>query len=130
MSEIVSDELAPEVPGPHDGLLVPDDVVSAPVVAPVSFSELGGGDLGGDPVDARLLADIPMSVSVELGRTELKVRELLALREGSVVTLDKVPGAPVDVVVNGRLLARGDVVVVDDDFGVRITEVVDPGKGA
>lgn len=131
MSDIFpGEQIAPDGSGPHDGLSVPSDGAAATTVAPASFSELGGGRVGGDPVDVRLLVDIPMSLTVELGRTELKVRDLLALREGSVVTLDKTPGAAVDMLVNGRLIARGDVVVVDDDFGVRITEVIDARKGA
>jgi flagellar motor switch protein FliN/FliY len=102
---------------------------AAPAVAPATFSELGRGVEPQAPMDVRLLADIPMNVTVELGRAVLKVRDLLALREGSVVELDRAPGATVDIVVNGRLVARGDVVVVDDDFGVRVTEVLDPEKG-
>jgi flagellar motor switch protein FliN/FliY len=106
-----------------------EDVAPAPAVAAASYSDLGQSAAPGDPMDVRLLADIPLNVTVELGRAEIKVRELLALREGSVVSLDKTPGSAVDIVVNGRLVARGDVVVVDDDFGVRITEVLDPSKG-
>lgn len=98
-------------------------------VAPADFAELGHGQPPGPAADLRLLSDIPLNVTVELGRTVVRVRDLLALREGSVIELDRSPGAPVDVVVNGRLVARGDVVVVDDEFGVRVTEVVDPGEG-
>jgi flagellar motor switch protein FliN/FliY len=77
-----------------------------------------------------MISDIPLSVTVELGRTTMKVRDLLALHEGAVVELDRAPGATVDIVVNGKVVARGDVVVVDEDFGVRITEVVDEGDAA
>jgi flagellar motor switch protein FliN/FliY len=65
-----------------------------------------------------------MAVTVELGRTRVLVRELLSLRAGSIIELDRPAGGAVDVVVNGTLLARGEVVVVDDELGVRITEVV------
>lgn len=71
-----------------------------------------------------LLHGVEMAVTVELGRTRMTMRELLNLRVGSIVELDRPAGGPVDVVVNGTLLARGDVVVVDDELGVRITEVV------
>ncbi|HUO48981.1 MAG TPA: flagellar motor switch protein FliN, partial [Acidimicrobiales bacterium] len=64
-----------------------------------------------------------MSVTVELGRTRLLMRDLLGLRAGSVVELDRPAGSPVDILVNGTLLARGEVVVVDDELGVRITEI-------
>lgn len=74
--------------------------------------------------DLDLLADVDLAVTVELGRVRLSVRDLLRLTDGSVVELDRVVGAPVDVLVNGRLVARGDVVVVDDELGVRITELL------
>lgn len=93
-------------------------------VAPAAFGDLGPGAPLGVPADLELIADITMSVTVELGRIKLPVRDLLALREGSLVELDRVAGAPVDVLVNGSLVARGDVVVVDDELGVRITEIV------
>lgn len=95
-------------------------------VAPADLVELGPGASAGMPGDLRLLSDVPLDVTVELGRAVMKVRHLLSLREGSVIELNRAPGAPVDVLVNGRLVARGDVVVVDDEFGVRITEVLDP----
>lgn len=71
-----------------------------------------------------LLHGVEMAVTVELGRTRVLMRDLLGLRAGSIVELDRPAGGPVDVVVNGTLLARGEVVVVDDELGVRITEVV------
>jgi len=77
-----------------------------------------------DPESLDLLADVEMGVTAELGRTRMTVRDLLALAPGSVVELDRVAGSPVDLLVNGTLIARGEVVVVDDEFGVRITEIV------
>jgi flagellar motor switch protein FliN/FliY len=74
-----------------------------------------------------LLRDVEMVLTVELGRTRMSVRELLAMAPGSVVELDRAAGAPADLMVNGRLLARGEVVVVDEDYGLRITEIVEPG---
>ena len=71
-----------------------------------------------------LLRDVEMEVTVELGRTRMTVRELLALAPGAVVELDRAAGSPADLLVNGRLIARGEVVVVDEDFAVRITEIV------
>ncbi len=70
------------------------------------------------------LKDVPLRVTVELGRTRLLIKDVLALRNGSVVELDRQAGAPVDVLVNGILIARGEVVIVDERFGVRINEVV------
>jgi flagellar motor switch protein FliN len=71
-----------------------------------------------------LLMDVALEVSVELGRSHMAIADILALRTGSVIELDKLAGEPVDVSVNGTLIARGEVVVVDEKFGVRITEVV------
>ncbi len=71
-----------------------------------------------------MLGDVEMGVTAELGRTRLTVREILALNQGSIIELDRAAGAPVDVVVNGTLIARGEVVVIDEEFGIRITEIV------
>ena len=71
-----------------------------------------------------LLHDVEMAVTVELGRTRMTVRDILSLAPGTVVELDRAAGAPVDVVVNGTLIARGEVVVIDEEFGIRVTEIV------
>lgn len=75
-----------------------------------------------------LLMDVALEVSVELGRSHMSIGEILSLRTGSVIELDKLAGEPVDVSVNGTLIARGEVVVVDEKFGVRITEVVSKAR--
>ncbi|GIF11065.1 flagellar motor switch protein FliN [Actinoplanes teichomyceticus] len=74
-----------------------------------------------------MLYDVEMEVSAELGRTRMSVRELLSLTPGAIVELDRAAGSPADLLVNGRLIARGEVVVVDENFGIRITEIVSPG---
>ena len=82
---------------------------------------------GGAPADRRpleLLADVEMGVTAELGRTRMNVRDLLALSPGAVVELDRAAGSPVDLLVNGTLIARGEVVVIDEEYGVRISEIV------
>lgn len=81
-----------------------------------------------DPASLDLLMDVPLRVTVELGRTRMSVRQVLELQNGSVVELDRMAGEPVDVMVNDRLMARGEVVVVDDKFGIRITEIVVGGR--
>jgi flagellar motor switch protein FliN/FliY len=73
-----------------------------------------------------MLMDVPLKISVELGRTKMSLRQTLELVQGSVIELDRLAGDPVDVFVNERLLAKGEVVVVDDKFAVRITELIDP----
>jgi len=74
-----------------------------------------------------LVLDVPLELSVEIGRTKMEVKNILELRQGSIVELDKQAGDPVDIYVNGLIIARGDVVIINDDFGVRITEIV-PGN--
>ena len=73
-----------------------------------------------------LLLDVPLELSVELGRTRMSIQELLSLGPGSVIELDKVAGEPLDILVNNRLVARGEAVVVNDKFGIRITDIVSP----
>jgi flagellar motor switch protein FliN len=73
-----------------------------------------------------MLLDVPLGLSVELGRTRMSIQELLALGPGSVIELDKVAGEPLDILVNDRLVARGEAVVVNDKFGIRITDIVSP----
>ncbi len=77
-----------------------------------------------------LVMDIPVTLSVELGRTRIQIRELLQLAQGSVVDLDRLAGEPMDVLVNGFLIARGEVVLVNDKFGIRLTDIVSPNERA
>ncbi len=82
-------------------------------------------DLGaGVPGNLELILDIPVRVTVELGRTRKTIGEVLNMTPGSVVELEKMAGEPVDVLVNGKLMARGEVVGIDESFGIRITEIV------
>ncbi|MCL5256771.1 MAG: flagellar motor switch protein FliN [Chloroflexi bacterium] len=74
------------------------------------------------------LMEVSLDITVELGRTRMPLRDILALNHGAVIELDKVAGEPVDVLVNGTLIAKGEVVVVDEKFGVRVTEIVSPAK--
>lgn len=83
-----------------------------------------GGSKGTNLQSLELLLDVPVEVTVELGRKKLKIAELLALSKGSTVELGKVAGELLDVRVNGHLVARGEAVVINDKFGVRVTEVV------
>ena len=78
----------------------------------------------GAPRGIEMLHGVDMEVTVELGRARMTVRDLLALTPGNVLELDRAAGSPADLLVNGRLIARGEVVVVDEDFGLRITEIL------
>ncbi|HJP81873.1 MAG TPA: flagellar motor switch protein FliN [Fimbriimonadaceae bacterium] len=82
--------------------------------------------LGDDVNGLDLLMDIPLEISVELGRVRMLVKDVVELGTGSIVEIDKAAGEPVDVMVNGRLVARGEVVVIEDNFGVRLTEILNP----
>lgn len=93
-------------------------------VAPVTYPEVGPGSTPGASADLDLLRDVDLTVTVELGRVKVKVKELLRLGEGSVLGLDRTAGEPVDLLVNGSVIARGEVVVVEDELGVRITELL------
>jgi len=92
-----------------------------PVPGGVATRSAGRGGLD-------MLHDVEMEVSAELGRTRMSVRELLSLSPGAIVELDRAAGSPADLLVNGRLIARGEVVVIDENFGIRITEIVTPGS--
>jgi len=91
----------------------------------------GGGGTGGPDVpinDINRVLDIPVLLSVELGRTKVPIKHILQLGQGSVVELDALAGEPMDVLVNGYLIAQGEVVVVNDKFGIRLTDVVTPSE--
>jgi flagellar motor switch protein FliN len=98
------------------------------VVRPAQFTSFASQNEGAAMANIDLILDVQLRVTVELGRKLMSVRDILALGPGSVVELDKVAGEPVDVLVNDRLIATGEVVVADDNFGVRITDIVNPAK--
>ncbi|NGZ75496.1 flagellar motor switch phosphatase FliY [Saccharibacillus alkalitolerans] len=94
-------------------------------VQPVQFGNLqNGGYSPSDENNLGLLMDIPLKVTVELGRTRKQIKDILELSQGSIVELDKLAGEPVDILVNNKLIAKGEVVVIDENFGVRVTDIV------
>ena len=98
-------------------------------VAPPEFAELPRAQQGGaGQLNLDLIMDVRLMLTLEVGRTRVSVRNLLALTQGSVVELDKLAGEPLDVLVNGTLVAHGEVVVVNDKFGIRLLDVVSPEK--
>ena len=94
--------------------------------APRPFSQGSASD--GPMSDINMVLDIPVQLSVELGRTKVPIKHILQLGQGSVVELDALAGEPMDVLVNGYLIAQGEVVVVNDKFGIRLTDVVTPSE--
>ena len=99
-----------------------DQVTPAPFT---NFAPSGGGGAGND---INMILDIPVQLTVELGRTRIPIKHILQLAQGSVVELDALAGEPMDVLVNGYLIAQGEVVVVNDKFGIRLTDIVTPSE--
>ncbi|UQZ32108.1 flagellar motor switch phosphatase FliY [Paenibacillus sp. PK3_47] len=94
-------------------------------VQPVQFANLNAGAFGNiDENNLNLLMDIPLRVTVELGRTQKQIKDILEMSQGSIIELDKLAGEPVDILVNNKLIAKGEVVVIDENFGVRVTDIV------
>ncbi|MEK4851592.1 flagellar motor switch phosphatase FliY [Paenibacillus sp. FSL H7-0756] len=94
-------------------------------VQPVQFANLSAGAFGNiDENNLNLLMDIPLKVTVELGRTQKQIKDILEMSQGSIIELDKLAGEPVDILVNNKLIAKGEVVVIDENFGVRVTDIV------
>jgi flagellar motor switch protein FliN/FliY len=100
--------------------------MNAPIVQAAQLSQLTGGLPSGAGNNLELLMDVPLQITVELGRTQKMVKEVLALGPGSVLELDKLAGEPVDILVNEKLIAKGEVVVIDENFGIRLTEILAP----
>jgi flagellar motor switch protein FliN/FliY len=95
----------------------------------VELQQLSGTSALADAAgDLSLVLDVPVELAVEIGRTRMTVREMLAIAPGSIVALDRVAGEPVDLLVNGKLIARGEVVAIDEEFGLRVTEVLSPER--
>ena len=95
-------------------------------VSPASFEETSKGESPKPTLDMDFILDIPLALTVELGRNRMLIGELLQLGQGSVIELSKLAGEPMDVFINQRLMARGEVVVVNEKFGVRLTDIVSP----
>ncbi|HYD95695.1 MAG TPA: flagellar motor switch protein FliN [Noviherbaspirillum sp.] len=97
--------------------------------APAMFQDFAAGGIKtGTHNDIDFILDIPVQLTVELGRTKIAIKNLLQLAQGSVVELDGLAGEPMDVLVNGCLIAQGEVVVVNDKFGIRLTDIITPSE--
>lgn len=93
-------------------------------LTPYSLEEFGGAPISSDAATLELIRDVELELRIELGRTQMYLEDVLKLRKGSVVALEKLAGDPVDVYVNGRLIARGEVLVLNDNFCVRVNELL------
>ena len=107
---------------------------AAPVAAPAArpatdmFQEFAPGGSGGHANDIDMIMDIPVQLTVELGRTKIPIKHILQLAQGSVVELDGLAGEPMNVLINGCLIAQGEVVVVNEKFGIRLTDIITPSE--
>ncbi|KAB0481375.1 flagellar motor switch protein FliN/FliY [Pseudomonas reinekei] len=114
-----------------DALLAADSAGSSNNRLPME--EFGSVPKNNDPVSLEgpnldVILDIPVSISMEVGSTDINIRNLLQLNQGSVIELDRLAGEPLDVLVNGTLIAHGEVVVVNEKFGIRLTDVISPSE--
>ena len=97
-------------------------------VAPATFTNFAPTGATGAGNDINMILDIPVQLTVELGRTRIPIKHILQLAQGSVVELEAMAGEPMDVLVNGYLIAQGEVVVVNEKFGIRLTDIVTPSE--
>ncbi|PTT92287.1 flagellar motor switch protein FliN [Pelomonas sp. HMWF004] len=102
--------------------------VAAEQVSTPNFANFSPTTAAGPAGDINMILDIPVQLTVELGRTRIPIKNILQLAQGSVVELDALAGEPMDVLVNGYLIAQGEVVVVNDKFGIRLTDIVTPSE--
>ncbi len=106
-----------------------DEEGGAGAATQVDLDEFVNEAVGGQgSPDLDVILDIPVSISMEVGRTAITIRNLLQLNQGSVIELDRLAGEPLDVLVNGTLIAHGEVVVVNEKFGIRMTDVISPSE--
>jgi flagellar motor switch protein FliN/FliY len=102
-----------------------------PAVQPAPVNDLQAGSpapAGGGDINLDVVLDIPVTLSMEVGRSRISIRNLLQLNQGSVVELERTTGEPLDVYVNGTLVAHGEVVVINEKFGIRLTDVISPAE--
>jgi flagellar motor switch protein FliN/FliY len=106
----------------------PASEIAPEQVAPASFTNFTPTNASAAGNDIGMILDIPVQLTVELGRTRIPIKHILQLAQGSVIELETLAGEPMDVLVNGYLIAQGEVVVVNDKFGIRLTDIVTPSE--
>jgi flagellar motor switch protein FliN len=117
----MTDDVVLETPAPEPAIELPA------VPAGLAYDELVAAGAGSsDDADLSLVFDLPVELAVEIGRTTMTIRETLAIAPGSLIQLNRLAGEPVDLLVNGHRIARGEVVAIDEEFGLRVTEIVSP----
>ncbi|RRH92784.1 flagellar motor switch protein FliN [Variovorax beijingensis] len=128
----LAEQTAASAPAPAFAPAAPPAIAPAPAAAPAGsrvFQPLQAQATGaGSPVDVERILDVPVQLTAELGRTRITIKSLLQLSQGSVVELDGLAGQPLDVLINGYLIAQGEVVVVNEKYGIRLTDIVTPSE--
>jgi len=115
---------------------IPDDGETVDDFEAAAFQEfdnqpedkISSSSVSAEEVNLDVILDVPVTISMEIGRTQINIRNLLQLNQGSVVELERFAGEPLDVLVNGTLIAHGEVVVINDKFGIRLTDVITPSE--
>ncbi len=128
---VVPDTKAPSAAGDTGrpaNRLTPEEVTVESTGDPSQYFPRLSGAMEGGRNDIDMILDIPVQLTVELGRTRIPIKHILQLAQGSVIELDALAGEPMDVLVNGCLIAQGEVVVVNDKFGIRLTDIVTPNE--
>ena len=111
---------------PQGGMGMAQNMGNIPNVQTLQYPNLQGGNIGGEQGNISLIMDVFMEMAVELGRTKKQIKDILGMGEGTIIELDKLAGEPVDILVNHKPIAKGEVVVIDENFGVRVTEILSP----
>ncbi|MBT2337249.1 flagellar motor switch protein FliN [Variovorax paradoxus] len=128
----LAEQTAASAPAPAFAPPAPPAIAPAPAAVPAGsrvFQPLQAmATAAGSPVDVERILDVPVQLTAELGRTRITIKSLLQLSQGSVVELDGLAGQPLDVLINGYLIAQGEVVVVNEKYGIRLTDIVTPSE--
>ncbi|MGM0535177.1 MAG: flagellar motor switch protein FliN [Pseudomonadota bacterium] len=127
-AEAMAEQAAAESNEPEPTPQEPETTPAAHSAGSSVFRPLEAGEGATAGRDLEMIMDIPVKLTVELGRTKLTIKQLLELAQGSVIELDGLAGEPMDILINGYLIAQGEVVVVEDKYGIRITEIITPSE--
>jgi flagellar motor switch protein FliN/FliY len=129
MEEKMAEETAEQISADDWGAAMAEQAATPePTAQPHVFEQLGGTGSATTHNDLDMILDIPVQLTVELGRTKMPIKNLLQLAQGSVVELAGMAGEPLDVLINGFLIAQGEVVVVNDKLGIRLTDIITPSE--
>ncbi len=131
-SENNENQAAAAIPDPagEESVIPGENVSGSEEYERAAFKDLNSstGQLATTDANLDVILDIPVTLSMEIGRTEISINNLLQLNQGSVVELDRLAGEPMDVLINGTLIAHGEVVVINEKFGIRLTDVISPAE--